>query len=135
MEIQCRCGAVCVAVNGPPTAQFFCHCDDCQAVHGAAYVPVSIYPADSVRVTRGAPKCWTLRTTPRATCPECGTRIFAEALAVGLRAVTGSLLPAGTFEPRFHMQCQHAVRPVLDGLPHFKGFPPAFGGSDEIVSW
>jgi len=35
-EIQCRCGAVWIELTAEPIAQFFCHCDDCQAVHGAA---------------------------------------------------------------------------------------------------
>ena len=37
-KIQCRCGAVEVEISVGPIVQFFCHCDDCQAVHGA-YAP------------------------------------------------------------------------------------------------
>jgi hypothetical protein len=33
------------------------------------------------------------------------------------------------------MQCQFAVRPVDDDLPHFKSRPARFGGSDETVQW
>jgi hypothetical protein len=33
------------------------------------------------------------------------------------------------------MQCQHALLPVKDALPHFKGFPAAMGGSDERMPW
>ena len=57
-KVQCRCGAVEVEITGEPIVQFFCHCDDCQAVHGGAYVPESAYAADSVKVTRGAPLTW-----------------------------------------------------------------------------
>ncbi len=39
MNIQCRCGAVELELASEPIVQFFCHCDDCQAVHGAAYAP------------------------------------------------------------------------------------------------
>ena len=46
-RIQCRCGAVEVAITAEPIVQFFCHCDDCQAVHGGAYVPDSIAPTRS----------------------------------------------------------------------------------------
>lgn len=134
-EIQCHCGAIRVELRGDPKAQFFCHCDECQAVHGAAYIPVAMYAADAVKVTRGSPNAWKLRATPRVTCAECGTRIFAEVPGIGVRAVTGSLLPKGMFRPTFHMQCQFAVRPINDDLPHFKGFPPQFGGSDEKVEW
>lgn len=134
-EIQCHCGGVRVELTGAPVAQFFCHCDDCQAMHGAAYIPVSMYPADKVKVTSGNPKTWKLKNLPRTSCPECGTRLFAEITSLGLRPVIASLLPKGSFAPTFHIQCQHAVRPVHDDLPHFKGFPAAFGGSDEKVDW
>jgi hypothetical protein len=134
-EIQCRCGAVRIELTAEPIAQFFCHCDDCQAVHGAAYIPVAMFPAPAVKVTSGSPKAWKLSSTPRTTCPECGTRIFAEVPGMGVRGVTGFLLPKGTFQPTFHIQCQFAVRPVKDDLPHYKAYPAKFGGSDETVDW
>jgi hypothetical protein len=46
-----------------------------------------------------------------------------------------NLLPEGTFKPTFHIQCQHALRPVRDDLPHYKGYPAPFGGTDETVNW
>jgi hypothetical protein len=133
--IQCHCGAVQVELTGEPVAQFFCHCDDCQAVHGAAYVPVSMYRADAVKVTRGDPSTWKLKTMPRRTCTRCGTRVFAEPQGLGITGVSGFLLPKGTFTPTFHIQCQFAVRPVRDDLPHFKALPTQFGGSGETVEW
>jgi hypothetical protein len=134
-EIQCLCGAVRVQLDGEPRAQFFCHCDDCQAVHGAAYVPIAMYAADAVKVTKGEPRAWARRSSPRVTCRDCGTRLFSEVPAMGVRGLTASLLPTGMFNPTFHMQCQFALLPVKDGLPHFKTFPAAFGGSDETVDW
>jgi hypothetical protein len=124
-----------VELSGEPSAQFFCHCDDCQVVHGAAYIPVAMYPANCVKVSRGVPIAWKLRTTGRMTCPECGTRIFADVGQIGIRGVNGLLLPKGVFRPAFHMQCQYAVRPIRDDLPHYKGFPARFGGSDETMEW
>lgn len=135
LHVTCRCGAVELEISGEPVAQFYCHCDDCQAVHGGAYVPESAYPADAVRVLRGDPLTWKLKRSPRFTCRGCGTRLFIEALRVGLRGVNGYLLPPGEFEPTFHMQCQFAVRPVMDDLPHYKSRPARFGGTDEVVDW
>jgi hypothetical protein len=54
---------------------------------------------------------------------------------LGLRGVNGYLLPANQFNATFHMQCQFAVRPIVDALPHFKSRPARFGGSDELVGW
>jgi hypothetical protein len=135
MRVACRCGAVEIEISGEPVAQFYCHCDDCQIVHGGAYVPESVYAADAVRVVRGEPAAWTLKRNPRVFCRDCGTRLFIEVLALGFRGVNGALLAPGRFEPQFHMQCQFAVRPVADSLPHFKSRPARFGGSDETVDW
>ena len=135
MNIQCRCGAVELELASEPIVQFFCHCDDCQAVHGAAYAPESVYPADMVRIVRGEPRSWTLKRSPRFFCGDCGTRLFIDVLPLKLRGVNGYLIPKEEFRPQFHMQCQFAVRPVDDGLPHFKSRPSRFGGSDETVAW
>ena len=54
-KVQCRCGAVEIEISAEPIVQFYCHCDDCQAVHGGAYAPESVYPADAVKVVRGDP--------------------------------------------------------------------------------
>ncbi len=88
-----------------------------------------------VRVVAGEPSMWKLHTTLRATCRDCGTRVFAEPAGFGMRGVMATLLPEGLFEAQFHMQCQHARLPVADALPHFKGFPAAFGGSNDVVDW
>jgi len=134
-KVQCHCGAVQVEISGEPLVQLYCHCEDCQAAHGAAYVPISIYPAAAVNVTQGTLTWWTLKRTPRASCSACGTRIVNEPVGRGIRGVIGYLLPKGTFKPTLHIQCQGANLPVRDGLPHVKAFPAAFGGSDETVDW
>jgi hypothetical protein len=135
LELECRCGSVGIEVKGDPIVQFFCHCDDCQIVHGAAYVPESVYPADAVKVVRGTPGAWKLKRNPRVTCNACGTRLFIDVLSLGLRGVNGYVLPPGQFDAAFHMNCQFAVRPIKDELLHFKSRPAMFGGSDETVDW
>jgi hypothetical protein len=34
-KVLCRCGATELEISAEPIVQFYCHCDDCQAVHGA----------------------------------------------------------------------------------------------------
>jgi hypothetical protein len=115
-------------------AQYFCHCDDCQAVHGGAFA-VSLYKSDRVTVTRGKTINFSLKTTPRTKCPGCGTFLFAEVPGYGVRGVSATLLPQGEFKPQFHLQCQFAAHPINDSLPHFKHLPPEFGGSGELMPW
>lgn len=135
MEIECRCGAIGVSLSGEPITCFYCHCDDCQVAHGAAYVPVVLYPARAVTVTRGEPISWMVKATPRTTCPRCGTRMFASPPRAPIRGVTASLLPSGLFQPRFHIFCAFAMLPVRDSLPHYRTVPPLLGGSEDTVDW
>ncbi len=135
LSIACRCGAIGIEISAAPVAQFYCHCDDCQAAHGGAYAPEFVYPADAVRITRGEPMIWKLKRSPRYSCRECGTRLFIDVKPLQVRGVNGFLLPAGEFKPTFHMQCQFAVLPVVDDLPHYKARAPQFAGSDERVDW
>ena len=134
-EAQCRCGAVGLRIAGVPVVQLYCHCDDCQAAHGAAYAPAAIYPAQAVEVVRGEPVPMVVKMTPRMRCAACGAYLFSEIASVGLRSVSGYLLAKGDFKPQFHVQCQYAVLSVVDDLPHYKGFPAAFGGAEEFVAW
>jgi len=135
ISVRCRCGAVEIEISDDPIAQFFCHCDDCQAVHGAAYAPESVYRASAVKVTRGEPSSWTLKRNPRLSCRECSTRLFIDVLNRGLRGVNGYLLARDSFQAQYHMQCQFAVRPIVDDLPHFKSRAPQFGGPGDTVDW
>jgi hypothetical protein len=133
--VSCCCGAVELRITGDPVAQLYCHCDDCQVAHGAAYVPVAIYPEQAVEIVKGEPTPMAASSLPRMRCAECGTHLFNDVASHGLRNVNGYLLPNGEFKPESHVQCQYAVLPVRDDLPHYKGLPAAFGGSDELVPW
>jgi hypothetical protein len=135
IEAQCRCGAIGLKIAGEPAVQLYCHCDDCQSAHGAAYAPAAIYPAEAVEVVRGKPTPMVVKSTQRMRCGACGAHLFSELPSVGMRSVSGYLLPKGEFKPRFHVQCAHAVLPVVDNLPHYKFFPASFGGTEEFVDW
>ena len=134
-EIQCRCGAIALSIAGKPTAQVYCHCSDCQDAHAAAYALNAIYPADAVVILRGSPKTSRVRATPRLRCTDCGSHLFTEVEAVGLRSLNAYLLPRDAFAPQFHIHCDDAVLPVIDSLPHYRRLPAAFGGSDDVTDW
>lgn len=135
MNIQCRCAAIEIEVSAPPLAQFYCHCDDCQVAHAAAYTGASIYPADAVKLTRGTPVNWQVKTMPRYACAQCGTRLFAAPASFPVRGISAGVLPAGSFAPMFHIFCDFAVMPINDRLPHFRRVPALFGGADDTVDW
>jgi hypothetical protein len=135
IEAECRCGAIGLKIAGEPVVQLYCHCDDCQAAHGAAYVPAAIYPAQTVEIVRGKPVPMVVKATPRMRCADCGAYLFSELAGVRMRSVSAYLLPREKFRPQFHVQGAHAVLPVVDDLPHYRGFPASFGGAEEFVAW
>lgn len=135
IEIRCLCGAVRARLTEEPTLQFYCHCDDCQAASGGAYVLLAIFPAHALKVTQGETATWVVRTLPRERCAICGTQMFTKLPGQGICVVKGNLLPKATRRPRFHMQCRYALAPVKDGLLHYKAVPACFGGTDEAVGW
>ena len=96
---------------------------------------MSLYPALAVSVVRGDTVVFTLRTSPRTKCKLCGTYLFAEVPGYGVRGVNADLLPQGMFSPEFHIQCRYARGPIEDNLPHYKGTPARFNGSDELMRW
>lgn len=128
VEIKCLCGSVNVKLTGDPVVQAYCHCQDCQAAHGAAYISTAAYPSSAVEVVKGEPVPLVVKTTPRIRCQHCGTFLFTEVEAADLRSVNASLLPQGHFKPQLHLHCEDAVLPVVDNLPHYKDLPAAFGG-------
>jgi hypothetical protein len=133
ISLGCGCGGVKVELTGQPLVQYVCHCDDCQAVHGDGYA-CAIYHAASVAVT-GVTCASVLKSSPRTKCARCGAYLFAEMPGRSLRGINGALFPKGTFVPAFHIQCKFAKHPINDELPHFKGLPPQFGGSGELMQW
>lgn len=135
MELKCLCGDITLRIEAEPATQFYCHCDDCQAVQGAAYIGVAAFPAHAVKVVHGEPTLWTYKTLPRARCGKCGTLMFAHSPGSDITGVKANLLPAGTFAPAFHIHCRYAVLPVIDELPHYRSLPRTFGGDDEVVGW
>ena len=134
-EAKCWCGAVRLELRGEPAVQFYCHCDDCQTVHGAAYVGVALYPADAVQVTQGERTRATYKTLPRERCARCGTQMLGHVQGQPLIGVKGNLLPAGKFKPAFHIRCKYALLPVVDALPHYDDLPREFGGDGRLSSW
>jgi hypothetical protein len=130
--VQCSCGAVEMRLTGRPLAQYFCHCDDCQAVHGKAYA-CSLHTAQTVSLERGETETFTLKTSPRTRCKHCGTYLFAEVPGYAVRGVNAELLPKAMFSPDFHIHCRYAPAPIEDDLPHYKDTPARFNGSNELM--
>ena len=81
----CQCGAVRYECDAQPLALYACHCGECRRQSGSAFGMSLCMPAGTIRVTQGAPNFWTRladsgRRMRCAFCPDCGSRLWHEAL-------------------------------------------------------
>jgi hypothetical protein len=134
---QCFCGQVEIEATGAPTAQGYCHCESCRSMSGAPVRAFTLWPADQVRVTRGENQLKGYNKTgfsDRRHCANCGGQMLIYHPTLGLTDVHAEKLPRFNFQPRLHVNYQERTLPVRDGLPKYKDFPAALGGSDQTMT-
>ena len=134
-QATCPCGSVQLELLGEPLGQVYCHCDDCQRAHGAAYVPRAIYPRDSVRVVKGRTASWINRVRTMVICAECGSHLYGEHAEHPFRGVNAGNFGPGEFEPSMHLHCKFALAPVVDNLRHYLNIPLEYGGTGALADW
>ena len=70
----------------------------------------------------------------RKYCSKCGGHLMTNHPTFGLVDVFTATIPTLRFAPGVHVNYAETVLPMKDGLPKFKDFPAAFGGSDETMA-
>jgi len=82
----CACGAVELEITGDPAVQAYCHCHSCRSWLGAPIHAAALWPAQNVKVVKGADNLGLYKRTDastgssaRAAAPRCswGTRAWA----------------------------------------------------------
>ena len=134
---SCFCGAVEVEVSGSPEAMGFCHCRSCRSWSGGPVNAFSLWKPEAVRVTSGAEHVGTFQKTAlsdRQFCVKCGGHLMTGHTPLSLIDVFAATIPTLTFTPGVHVNYAETVLPMRDGLPKFKDFPSAFGGSGEMLA-
>jgi hypothetical protein len=129
------CGAVALELSGEPAVQAFCHCESCRGWLGAPVHAASLWPAASVKITKGADKLGTYKRTEashRKFCTSCGTPVLVDHPAMGMVDVPAGRVQGLDYKPALHVHYGEKVLSVRDGLPKFKDFPKDFGGSGEM---
>ena len=134
-EGGCLCSQVRYVAREAPLGARICHCRLCQKAQGSPFLAQASFPKRSMTITGQTGQHQSSRRLIRHFCPNCGTRLFIDVAALELRGLNGCLLPDEAFQAQYHMQCQFAVRPVSDNLPHYQLRSPQFGGPDERVDW
>lgn len=133
---ECFCGAMKLEVVGEPEAMGYCHCRSCRSWSGGPVNGFTLWKPENVRITAGAENVATFNKTPvsdRKYCMRCGGHLMADHPGLGVTDVFSATLPTLIFAPGVHINYAETVLPIRDGLPKFKDFPGAFGGSDEQV--
>jgi hypothetical protein len=133
---ECFCGAVKIETTGEPEGMGYCHCRSCRSWSGGPVNAFTLWKPESVRIASGAEHVATYNKTPisdRKYCNKCGGHLMANHPTLGVVDVFSATLPTLAFKPGLHINYAETVLPMKDGLPKFKDFPGAFGGSDEHV--
>ncbi len=139
---KCFCGAVQFELSGEPGFMGYCHCASCREWSGDPIHAVTIWQADSVKVTAGSEHVATFQKTPdslshRQFCTKCGGHLMVSHPTLGLYDVFPGVVPSVNFVPSLHFNYAQAVLPIDDGLPKYKDFPSEFnefGGTGELMS-
>ena len=132
----CMCGAVKLELSGDPAVQAYCHCESCRGWLNAPVHAAALWPAASVKITKGADALGTYKRTEashRQFCTRCGTPVLVVHPALGMIDVPAGKIEGLRYQPALHVHYGEKVMAVKDGLPKFKDFPKDFGGSGDVL--
>ena len=79
----CLCGAIRYTLGSAVKDLRACHCRNCQKSSGTGGTVNAVVPADSLKITKGAPKRYddsathSGRTLSRYFCADCGSPIYS----------------------------------------------------------
>ncbi|MEO8715621.1 MAG: GFA family protein [Acetobacteraceae bacterium] len=133
----CFCGAVTVEVRNQPEAMGYCHCSSCRSWSASPVNGFMLWKPENVSVTKGEEHLGTFAKTEvshRQFCRLCGGHVMAKHPTFGMVDVFSATVPDFPFAPTLHVNYGEKVLAIRDGLPKFKDFPEAFGGSGEMLA-
>jgi hypothetical protein len=115
----------------------YCHCDDCTTWAASPINSFSLWPPESLKVTKGEDNIGTYNKTEnsyRKFCRTCGGHLFTDHPGMNLIDIYPNVVPDFRHEPALHVFYANKTVGVKDGLPKFKDMPAEFGGSGDTVS-
>jgi hypothetical protein len=133
---QCFCGAVEVTVTGDPVGMGYCHCESCRSWSASPVNAFTLWPPETVTITRGADKVATFHKTDnslRMWCTVCGGHLMTKHPQWNLVDVYAATVPSLPFQPGVHVNYESTVLHMHDGLPKQRDFPAEMGGSGQLL--
>ncbi len=134
---ECFCGEVKIEASGEPEGMGFCHCQSCRSWSGGPVNGFTLWKPENVQVTAGSQCLAGFNKTPgsrRQYCAKCGGHLMTDHPGLGVVDIFSATLPTLDFVPALHINYAETVLPMRDGLPKYRDFPSAFGGSDERIA-
>lgn len=134
---ECFCGTVKIETSGEPEGMGYCHCRSCRSWSGGPVNAFTLWKPENVHITEGAGNVATFHKTPgsgRKYCTLCGGHLMTDHPGLEVVDIFSATLPTLAFAPGLHINYAETVLPMKDGLPKFRDFPGAFGGSDEQIA-
>ena len=135
-EGSCFCGAVQITVSGEPAAMGYCHCESCRRWSAGPVNAFTLWPPESVKVTKGADNLGVYHMSERSYrkwCKSCGGHVLTDHPEWKLVDVYAAVLRGFPYKPGVHVNYGATVLPLHDGLPKLRDFPRELGGSGEAV--
>lgn len=133
---KCFCGAVELTVSGAPAGMGYCHCASCRSWSAGPVNAFTLWPENTVKVTKGAEHLGVHNKTDRSArkwCTRCGGHVLTEHPGWKLVDVYAATIPDFPFKPGVHVHYQETVLHLHDGLPKMKDLPKDMGGSGETL--
>ncbi|KAG1804762.1 Mss4-like protein [Suillus plorans] len=143
-ESSCWCGAVRFAFAGDPFDAKYCHCRQCQQLHGAPFQWAVIFPKTSVRILQNTSDALHFFSTTtkntchhvpcKVSCEICRAPLFDEGKRTVLAYPSGFKFPpiearlnttdakdGEAFQPSCHIFYGQRIMEVCDGIPKWSG--------------
>jgi hypothetical protein len=120
---RCACNAVAFEVSDEFVVAFNCHCSNCRAMTGAAYLPWGEIEREKLRVTSGAESLLMMGDAEghhAIRCTECYSLLYWTSRGGAcVRVPYGSLVDEPALKPTAHMfvGSKAAWHEILDDLP------------------
>jgi hypothetical protein len=133
---KCFCGAVEITASGEPVAMGYCHCGSCRQWSAGPVNAFTLWPPQSVRVTKGGEHVEGYQktdTSVRKFCELCGGHLYTEHPLWGVTDVYAAIIPSLRYQPSLHVNYAETVLPIEDGLPKYKDMPAEMGGSGDLL--
>jgi hypothetical protein len=124
---RCGCRAVAFEVEDAFVAAYNCHCSNCRATTGSAFLPWGELEPAKLRVTHGAPSAVGDPAGPHEVrCGACFSLLYWTTSRGTVRVPYGGLVDEPTLKPTAHLFAGSKAPwyEIRDDLPQYDEYPP-----------